>query len=209
MKRRRRSNPARRQQGRRNKKQGDALETHLERSCELIAARGEAQVRKRSNPLTILESLGRGQFRCVKTASEGVDFDGTLSGGRGVQFDGKTSSHDARFEFRVVSDDQLRHLAHHARLGALCFLYVRQLSTGGRVLADYLLPVDGQGHIAGTPSKRSKPPAKVALNREALAEYDAQRRESLRWEDCQGWKVRPGEDWLRAWRRLEREGKWP
>lgn len=166
------------------------LELRLKAQCEMLERRGRARVRRAHHDAQVdspaargkvLAHLVKGGWRC--------DFEGWLCrSGRVVVLEAKTSHAAPSWPLSGVLDDQARRLATVARDGGLALLYVQRWHEG-RTVADYLLPVDSAGVIAGLVTH----PALVVLSAE---------RKSIRWADLEPWKVTAQELWLDAAERL-------
>lgn len=174
-------------------KRGNALEAFLEDQRAALFPRVDYE--KRPNPLRVLgtDPTNPAYMRCVRVKASGVDFDGTLDGGRAVYFEAKSTDSATRFDFKLISDDQLALMARRAKMGAACFIYVRASAIGieGQ---DYILPVNGDGQVCGwTPFQALLAPIGV---------------KSVKWAELTPWAVARRELWLDACERLGEAGLW-
>lgn len=107
--------------GRRNKAAGKFFETIISNSCVWYSENGLAKIEKQQEPLRVLRSLGDGKFLCCFEGKSGVDYKGTLVGGRAVVFEAKhTDTHV--FQRDRVQEWQLDYLIEHNNLGAEAFI---------------------------------------------------------------------------------------
>lgn len=170
-------------------------------SAQASLTKGKAYIRERSNPFSAIRMMENGHFECFRTASESVDFEGTLQGGRAVYFDCKSSSKDA-FVFSNVNPNQVHYLSSHASLGAICFIYARQnytKSSGLPSFRDFILPVLGNGTIGGMWHKNA--PIIFKPHEEKI-------RESVAFNLLEKYSVHRLESWLDAVLRLHEENLW-
>lgn len=164
------------------------LERQLAEQCSLLARRGRALVARAHPEVQVVRSLPKsrveGFVRGVK-----LDFEGLLSpSGRAVALEAKTSHASPSWPLGDVGEAQAQRMAALARCGALALLYVQRME-GVRVVAEHLLPVDGEGRIAGLVTH----PACAVLSAE---------RKSIRWADLEPWRIGSSELWLDAAERL-------
>jgi len=119
--------PRRQIRGALNRSTGAAFEDLITAACERYKILGIANVEKTPEPFKPVSGIHqKGRlwvFDCVATKKAQPDFKGTLSGGRAVCFEAKTSDND-RIEQSVVTDEQDKELDFHNRLGALVFVCV-------------------------------------------------------------------------------------
>ena len=107
--------------GRSNKAAGKFFETIISNSCIWYSENGLAKIEKQQEPLRVLRSLGGGKFLCCFEGKSGVDYKGTLVGGRAVVFEAKhTDTHI--FQRDRVQEWQLDYLIEHKNLGAEAFI---------------------------------------------------------------------------------------
>ena len=118
----------RHQQGARAKAQGAAFEARISSSLEWYALAGLASIEKTPEPMKILGSLGKGQFKCCFLKKAQPDFEGTANGGRSWMFEAKYTSGD-RLEQSRVLPSQSEYLDRHDALGAKCYV-IAGFSTG-------------------------------------------------------------------------------
>lgn len=166
-----------------------ALEGMLASQCALLASRGRGVVARCHPDVQVVRALRDGKR--VEGFVRGVrlDFEGVLSpSGRCVVLEAKTSHESASWGLDGLGAAQALRMAAVARCGALALLYVQRWD-GGRRAGDFLLPVDGEGRIAGLVTH----PALAVLSGE---------RKSIRWADMEPWRVKASELWLDAAERL-------
>lgn len=181
--------------GKKQQKAGADWEKAVIEECELEQRRGRARVERRKPGMNILKSLGRGRFECVHAKDRTVDFEGVLEGGLAVRFDTKRTQNADRFDFSLISDEQLERMANLAMLGGVAFLYVLQMPSAAVRRHRWILPVNEQARVAGVAHRRS---------RELLVN---ETRESIRWDALgEEFEVLPSETWLDAFLRLRSLG---
>ena len=103
------------------KAQGRAFEERLEAAFAYYRRRGTASVDKTPEPMKVLESLGKGQFKACFLKKAQPDFSGTVRGGRSVMFEAKYTSGN-RLEQSRVLPQQAETLTLHQQLGARCYV---------------------------------------------------------------------------------------
>lgn len=187
---------------------GAAWEKVIEEESAWLAARGVARATKVKPPSNNLGPLrewlkremrvqlpewcwprAEGLFIGVANGKPSVDFEGSVRGYK-VAFDGKSSEAEPSWPLGDIRDDQIGYLADCARAGEMAFLYVQR--RGVRSRPRYILPVDREGRVAGQCHKRDR-----------LGElWAAARKESLRWEQVEMWRVAQDEMWADAVVRL-------
>ena len=181
--------------GKKQQKAGADWEQVVIEECDQEWRRGRAKVERRKPGMNILRSLGRGRFECVHAKDRTVDFEGVLKGGVAIRFDAKRTQDPDRFDFALVSDEQLERMANLAAMGGVAFLYVLHAPSPLARRHRWLLPVSDMARIAGVAHKRS---------RELLVN---ETRESVRWDALgEELEVKPSETWLDAALRLGRFG---
>lgn len=165
-----------------------SLEAQLKGQCELLTRRGRAQVGRCHPDVQVVRSTAKGRVEGFVCGTR-LDFEGVLSpSGRYVVLEAKTSHEGASWGLDSLGAAQVQRMASVARCGALALLYVQRWD-GARPVASYLLPVDGEGRIAGLVTH----PACVILSVE---------RKSIRWADMEPWRILASELWLDAAERL-------
>jgi len=183
----------RQQAGKLKTKRGNALEAFLEDQRPALFPRVDYE--KRPNPLKVLgpDPTNPALMRCARVKASGVDFDGVLEGGRAVMFEAKSTDSATRFDLKLISDEQLALMQRRARMGAVCFVYVRATSIGidGQ---DYILPVSAEGKVCGYTTHH-------ALLRPIGVK-------SIKWQDLTAWAVGRRELWLDACDRIAEAGAW-
>lgn len=183
----------RQQAGKVKTERGNELETFLDNQRRALA--GRVDYEKRPSPLKMMgvDPANPRFMRCIRIKASGVDFDGTLEGGRAVYFEAKSTGVGTRFDLKLISDDQLALMTRRAKLGAACFLYVRATSLGlyGQ---DFILPVSAEGRVAGYLPHQS-----------LLAPLGDK---SIPWGELEPWAVGRAELWLDACERIGEAGLW-
>lgn len=112
---------SRRTIGRFSKASGKFFEEIISNSCLWYSENGVAKIEKQAEPLRVLRSLNGGKFLCCFESRAGVDYKGTLRGGRAVVFEAKhTDTHVIQRE--RVKEWQLDYLVEHKNLGAEAFV---------------------------------------------------------------------------------------
>lgn len=114
--------------GRQNKKVGQYFEMLISYSCDEYEKEGVAKIEKQNEPLEAIkpyvDRYGRARnglfVACFKEKS-GVDYKGTLKGGRSVVFEAKHTDSDVMKRDRL-KEHQLEYLRRHEELGAICFV---------------------------------------------------------------------------------------
>lgn len=184
---------SRQQAGKLKTERGNELESFLENQRRALA--GRVDYEKRPSPLKMMgvDPTNPRFMRCVRTKASGVDFDGTLDGGRAVYFEAKSTGVGTRFDLKLISDDQLALMARRAKLGAACFIYVRATSIGldGQ---DFILPVNAEGKVCG-----------YLPHHGLLAPLGDK---SISWAALEPWAVGRAELWLDACERIGEAGLW-
>lgn len=196
--------------GRKAQAAGAALERFLIESCAWLGARSRCVVERQKPPYKHLgqltawleshgvriEGVSEGLWVGLYSGGSSVDFEGDVRGMGAVAFDAKSSQDKTAFRFGLVEDEQLLHLRRRVAVGKHCFLYARKTCAP---VADFILPVDQLGRIAGVTHKRSH---------DALL---GSGRESVQWAELEsmGLKVSAGEYWLDALERIIKAGRWP
>lgn len=114
--------------GRQSKKIGQYFEDLISMSCQCYEDEGIAKIEKQSEPLEPIgvqkDRYGRvrqGFFIAVYKAKSGVDYKGTLKGGRTVCFEAKHTDTGIMQRTRLA-DHQIEYLRKYESLGALCFV---------------------------------------------------------------------------------------
>jgi hypothetical protein len=166
-----------------------ALERRLTAQCDHLRHRQLAWVTRCHPEVQVVRSLKGGRVEGFVCGIR-LDFEGLICpSGRSVVLEAKTSHEKTSWPMSDLGDAQAQRMASHASCGGLSVLYVQQLNPLGISVAEYLLPVDGEGRIARL------------LTHPALAFLQTERK-SLRWEDLAPWQVQRHELWLDAAARL-------
>lgn len=108
--------------------QGAAFEARITASLEWYAMAGLASIEKTPEPMKVLGSLGKGQFKSCFLKKAQPDYAGTVKGGRSWMFEAKYTASD-RLEQSRVLPSQGEYLDRHAALGAKCYV-IAGFSTG-------------------------------------------------------------------------------
>lgn len=110
--------------GKRSKATGVQFERLIDRACGYYMVIGKAKIEKQAEPVHYIRPIGRtGQFVANYAKKSGVDYKGTLQGGKSVCFEAKHTDTD-RFSYNRVEKHQLQYLYEHYKLGAECFVLV-------------------------------------------------------------------------------------
>lgn len=142
--------------GRTSKQKGNDWESTIEQQNDLLYARGRAYVHKSEEAIKVLSNRGDGKLICVPDKKSQPDYKGTLSGGRTVVFEAKSTSHDTRFDFSRVKDHQRMYLRRHRSFGAAAFVFVAH-QPSPMSWDWYVLPIDEDGVIADVTDRKSFP----------------------------------------------------
>jgi recombination protein U len=97
---------------------GMALEKLIEIACNHYRIKRMARIDKRPTPTKNI----RGKI--VYAAKSTVDFDGTISGGRSVYFDAKSTRTETSFPLKNISEHQLEFCKEQEELGAAVFFLI-------------------------------------------------------------------------------------
>lgn len=108
-------------QGKHNKAAGKAFENIISSSCAWYMQENIAKIEKQAEPMKPIKRLEYGRYIAIFESKAGVDYKGTLKGGRSVVFEAKHTDTD-RFTRDVVKEWQLEYLVAHKNLGAECFV---------------------------------------------------------------------------------------
>lgn len=109
--------------GAKNRAQGEALEGQVIAACGFYNAVGLAAIDKTPEPMKVLQRLEEGRFICCFQKKAQPDFQGTLSSGRSVMFDAK-STRTGRIDQDAVSTTQGEYMDAREAMNALCFVLV-------------------------------------------------------------------------------------
>ena len=109
--------------GAKNRAQGETLEMLIAMACGFYKAKGLAHIEKTPEPMKVLRRLENGQFVACFAKKAQPDFQGTLSSGRAVMFEAK-STRTGCIEQSEVSKAQADYLDAHMAMNALCFVVV-------------------------------------------------------------------------------------
>ena len=117
-------NVQRSQQGLQSRRAGECFENMISASLRWYEDKGLACVEKTPEPMKPLRAPNRqGQFLACYVKAGQPDFKGTLVGGRSVVFEAKHTDSD-RIEHSRLTDEQIKKLNTHYKLGAAAFVLV-------------------------------------------------------------------------------------
>ena len=109
--------------GAKNRAQGETLEMLIAMSCGFYKAKGLAHIDKTPEPMKVLRQLEDGKFVASFEKKAQPDFQGTLSSGRAVMFEAK-STRTGKILQSAVTETQADYMDAHAAMNALCFVVV-------------------------------------------------------------------------------------
>ena len=109
--------------GAKNRAQGETLEMLIAMACGFYKAKGLAHIEKTPEPMKVLRQLEDGKFVACFAKKAQPDFQGTLSSGRAVMFEAK-STRTGKIEQSAVTKEQADFLDEHLKMNALCFVVV-------------------------------------------------------------------------------------
>lgn len=110
--------------GKRSKASGAFFEKMIDAGCQEYERQGVAKIEKQQEPVHYIRPYGKaGQFIANYAKKSGVDYKGTVSGGRAVCFEAKHTDGD-RMQQDRVQPHQMEYLNAHDNLGASCFILV-------------------------------------------------------------------------------------
>lgn len=107
--------------GKRNKANGARFEDIISVACEYYETKELAKIEKEMEPMKPIRELGKGKFIACYTKRSGVDYKGTLKGGRAVAFEAKHTDTDTMQRTRL-EPWQMDYLRQHTKLGAETFV---------------------------------------------------------------------------------------
>lgn len=108
--------------GARSRIAGGIFENQIEGSLRWHEERGILKATKTPEPMKPLGKPNKkGQFLACYVKHAQVDFSGTMRGGRSVRFEAKQTDTE-KFERKRLTDEQMKDLRGHEKLGALCFV---------------------------------------------------------------------------------------
>lgn len=113
----------RKYQNQRSNAQGKHFESFISAACITYADQGRAKIDKVPEPFRVIKKYRDGIFEGRFIALAQPDFQGTLQGGQSIVFEAKYTSTD-RVKRSVLSDNQIRSLEQHNRLGAIAGICV-------------------------------------------------------------------------------------
>ena len=110
--------------GLRSKVAGDQFEALLTASLQWYEDKGIACIEKTPEPMKpVSRPNKKGQFLACYTKAGQPDYKGTIDGGRSVVFEAKHTDGD-RIEYSRLTDEQVKKLTFHHKLGAVAFVMV-------------------------------------------------------------------------------------
>ncbi|WMI81580.1 Holliday junction resolvase RecU [Anaerotignum sp. MB30-C6] len=101
-----------------NNAQGHLFESAIVAACNTYRDTGRAEINKTPEPFRVLSKSKYGIFTGRFTAHAQPDFQGTLTDGRSIVFEAKTTSSD-RMKRDVLTAEQQDALERHTNLGAV------------------------------------------------------------------------------------------
>lgn len=107
--------------GKRNRATGELFEKMISSSCDWYLSENIAKIEKQSEPMKIIKSLPLGRFVACFAKKSGVDYKGTLAGGKAVCFEAKHTDTDVMPRSRL-EDWQIDYLKDHMQMGAVTFV---------------------------------------------------------------------------------------
>jgi recombination protein U len=109
--------------GKKNRASGEYFEQIINAACAHYEKEGKAVIIKTPEPMRPLRSIGNGRFEACFAKKAQPDFKGVLAGGQAIVFEAKHTD-TGKLARSVVSDEQIRALDRHRRMGASCFVIV-------------------------------------------------------------------------------------
>ena len=110
--------------GSQSRQAGAYFENMIEASLRWYGDKGVAEIIKTPEPMKPLGKPNqRGQFLACFTKAAQPDFNGTALNGRSVVFEAKHTDND-KIEYSRLTDEQIRQLSKHHKLGAFAFVLV-------------------------------------------------------------------------------------
>lgn len=107
--------------GKKNRAEGKAFETLLDKSFDYANGKGFCQIDKTPEPMRILKRMPGGKFLACFLKKAQPDYKGCIYGGRTVMYEAKYTSQD-RAAQSIVNDAQTEYLDKASALGARCFI---------------------------------------------------------------------------------------
>lgn len=107
----------------RSKASGQMFEDMISGSCDWYEREMLAKIEKQEEALAPIRPMGQGRFLAAYKERAGVDYKGTLKGGRAVVFEAKHTDTEV-MERKRVKDWQMSYLQTHHELGAVAFVLV-------------------------------------------------------------------------------------
>lgn len=103
---------------------GESFENAIDASLIWYEQHGIASIKKTPEPMKPLSRPDRmGRFRACFEKKAQADFSGTLDGGQAIRFEAKHTDDD-RIKYDRLSDEQVKDLETHTKLGAVTFVLV-------------------------------------------------------------------------------------
>lgn len=110
-------------QGKRNRAAGQHFEELIEAACRHYRVKEIAEIDKTPEPFKVERHIGQGKFIGHYEKQAQPDFKGSICGGGSIVFEAKHTDTD-RLAQSVVSDEQVRALNRHSKMGAHCFVII-------------------------------------------------------------------------------------
>ena len=114
----------RKYRGMRSRVAGNHFEELITASLQWYEDKGIACIEKTPEPMKpVSKPNKKGQFLACYTKAGQPDYKGTITGGRSVVFEAKHTDGD-RIEYSRLTDEQVKKLTFHHKLGAVAFVLV-------------------------------------------------------------------------------------
>lgn len=105
----------------RSRAAGATFESMIDGACCWYSADSKAKIEKEQEPMKPIKALPGGKFLACYTEKAGVDYKGTLVGGRAVAFEAKHTDTEVMQRSRL-EPWQMDYLRQHQQLGAVTFV---------------------------------------------------------------------------------------
>lgn len=107
--------------GKKNRAAGELFEKMISASCDWYLSEKVAKIEKQSEPMKVIKPLSLGRFVACFAKKSGVDYKGTLAGGKAVCFEAKHT--DTKIMPRSRLEEwQIDYLKEHMEMGAITFV---------------------------------------------------------------------------------------
>lgn len=107
--------------GKKNRAAGELFEKMISASCDWYLSEKVAKIEKQSEPMKVIKPLSLGRFVACFAKKSGVDYKGTLAGGKAVCFEAKHT--DTKIMPRSRLEEwQIDYLKDHMEMGAITFV---------------------------------------------------------------------------------------